>query len=76
MSSCSEVGFQVMEYLSGDEPFERAQNVFLGEPIAESALHAVDGSRIVSELDDSDHVERAVGFPVTASVESHPVALP
>lgn len=65
-----------MEYLSGDKAFEATQNVFLGEPFGESALHVVNGSGIVSEPDDSDHVERTIGFPVTTTMESHPVTLP
>lgn len=76
MSSRSEVDFEVMEHLARDEAFETTQNIFLGEPVAEPTLHVVDGSGIVSEPNDHDHMERAVGFPVAASVESHPVALP
>lgn len=76
MSNRIKISSEVVEDFACDEPFETAQHVFLREAFGESALHVVDRSRVLSEPNDRDHVERAIRFPVTTSVEPHAVTLP
>ena len=70
------VGHDAVVGLAGDEAFEAADDVFLGEAFGAAAGDVVDGGLVEAHADDDDPVERCVGLAVPAAVEAVPVGLP
>ena len=62
--------FEGVVDLSGYVVFEAADGFFSGFPFAVSLVHVLDGSGVVLETGENNPVERCVGLPVSATVES------
>src|SRR5665647_3330719 len=61
--------------LAGEVALEAADDLHLGSAFGGAAGHVVAGGGVVAHAHDHDVVERGVGLPVPAPVESVPVGL-
>ena len=73
--SGSVVGHDVLVDLTGEEPFETADDVLFGEAFGGAAGDVVDGGLVEAHSCYCDSVERCVGLSVAASVEAVPAGL-
>src|SRR5665647_759958 len=72
--SLQDVADQWVE-LAGEVALEAADDLHLGSAFGGAAGHVVAGGGVVAHAHDHDVVERGVGLPVPAPVESVPVGL-
>src|SRR5680860_1008214 len=65
------LGEQVVD-LAGDEAFEAADDVFLGEALLGASFDVGNGRWVPAHSDDHDPVEGGVGLAVAATIETMP----
>ncbi len=68
----SVVGDESVVDLAGDEPFQAADDVFLGETLGGAAGDVVDGGLVPAHAHDHDSVERCVGLAMSSPEEAVP----
>ncbi len=69
----SVVGDESVVDLAGDEPFQAADDVFLGQTLGGAAGDVVDGGLMSAHAHDHDSVERCVGLAMSSPEEAVPV---
>ena len=59
-----------VEHFAGDEAFEAADDVLLGQSFGSASAHVGLGARVPAQAAENDPVQRSVCLPVAAAVEA------